>query len=193
LDWNPPENPNQKKAVAKIISQVPDSCDWKAGFIGKYGAELGIEAKPLPYPSATLPEPVTVTVAVTGTVEPKGSLSPAKLTTSNCPTEKIIEIYHDVLPELPAVRIKTAGRDRAVKARWQWVLTSKKPDGTRRAETTDAGLEWFKNYFTRTRDNEFLMGQTPRTGDHKNWQCDFDFLLTEKGMKHVIEKTRETA
>jgi hypothetical protein len=37
------------------------------------------------------------------------------------------------------------------------------------------------------------MGRTGRQGEHANWQCDLDFLLTEKGMKHVIEKTKETA
>jgi hypothetical protein len=39
----------------------------------------------------------------------------------------------------------------------------------------------------------WLTGRGPRSGDHANWQCDLDFLLTDKGMKHVIEKTREAA
>lgn len=29
LEWNPPENPNQWKAVEKVISSVPDECCWK--------------------------------------------------------------------------------------------------------------------------------------------------------------------
>lgn len=71
LEWNPPENPNQIKAAAKMAAQIPDSCDWKASFIGEHGVSLGLvtpKTEPLPNPSGTLPQPVTVTVteAVTG-------------------------------------------------------------------------------------------------------------------------------
>lgn len=65
LEWNPPENPNQKKSAAKMAAQVPDSCSWKADFIGKCAVLLGLEPEPLPNPLPTLPQPVTVTVTVT--------------------------------------------------------------------------------------------------------------------------------
>lgn len=71
LEWNPPENPNQKKAAAKMAEQVPDSCSWKDSFIGKYGCFLGIQedkTEPLANPLPTVPQPVTVTVAVTEAV-----------------------------------------------------------------------------------------------------------------------------
>jgi hypothetical protein len=32
-----------------------------------------------------------------------------------------------------------------------------------------------------------------RSGAHANWRCDIDFLLTDKGMRHVIEKTEAAA
>jgi hypothetical protein len=32
LEWNPPENPNQWKAVNKLAASVPDGCKWKKGF-----------------------------------------------------------------------------------------------------------------------------------------------------------------
>jgi hypothetical protein len=69
LEWNPPENPNQIKAAAKMALQVPDSCSWRASFIGKHGVYLGLvtpKTEPLPNPSKTLSQPVTVTVTVTG-------------------------------------------------------------------------------------------------------------------------------
>ncbi len=120
--------------------------------------------------------------------EPNGSSSPAKL--PPCPTTALIDLYHELLPELPACKVQSDGRIRAIGKAWKWALTSKKPDQTRRAETAEQALEWFRNYFERTRDNDFLMGRTPRTGEHANWKCDLDFLLTERGMKHVIEKTQ---
>ena len=51
LEWNQPENPNQRKAVAKIATQVPAECAWNLDFMrvcGKFwGAETPAEAKGL--------------------------------------------------------------------------------------------------------------------------------------------------
>lgn len=123
--------------------------------------------------------------------EPNGSMSPAKLPT--CKTAGVIDLYHDILPELPRAKLQTKSRERAIRKVWDWTLTSKKMGGERRAETSEQALDWFRGFFTRARDNDFLMGRTAKTGDHANWQCDLDFLLSEKGMKQVIEKTKESA
>lgn len=68
LEWNPPENPNQRKAAAKMAAAVPDECAWKRDFMRVCGESLGLDApteqEPLRNPSQTVPEPVTVTVAV---------------------------------------------------------------------------------------------------------------------------------
>lgn len=121
----------------------------------------------------------------------KAHTSPAKL--PPCPIDRVIEVYHEALPELPAVRLKTKDRARALSKVWGWVLTSKKADGERRAQSEDEAVEWFSDYFARVRDNDFLMGKTPRSGEHAGWRCDIDYLLSDKGMKQVIEKTGATA
>lgn len=123
--------------------------------------------------------------------EPNGSVASGDLPA--CKTQAMVDLYHEVLPELPAVRLMNDPRKKALSKFWRWVLTSEKPDGTRRAQTADEALAWLRDYFDRARDNDFLMGRTNRGADHANWQCDLDFLLTDKGMKHVIEKTREAA
>ena len=33
LEWNPPENPNQRKAAAKQAFMTPIECYWKAAFM----------------------------------------------------------------------------------------------------------------------------------------------------------------
>lgn len=43
------------------------------------------------------------------------------------------------------------------------------------------------------RDNDFLMGRGHKAPGHESWACDLDFLLTDKGKRHVIEKTKELA
>jgi hypothetical protein len=37
------------------------------------------------------------------------------------------------------------------------------------------------------------MGRMARAPGHEGWQCDLDFLLGDKGLKAVIEKTEVTA
>jgi uncharacterized protein YgfB (UPF0149 family) len=110
-----------------------------------------------------------------------------------CDTNSVVSLYHEILPELPAVRLMNDNRRKAVSAFWRFVLTSKKSDGTPRATDAVQAMEWIRGYFTRARDNDFLMGRGNKAQGHEGWQCDFDFLLTEKGKKHVIEKTREAA
>lgn len=89
LDWNPPENPNQRKAGAKLVNQIPDACAWKPAFMRACGHILGIEVpdetpppvEPLANPLPTVTEPVSVSGAVTGagvTTEPSGSVGDAK-------------------------------------------------------------------------------------------------------------------
>lgn len=116
--------------------------------------------------------------------------SPAKLTT--CPLDQIVAVYHEVLPELPKVRVMDKAREKAIRERWAWVMSSTRPDGTRRAETLEQGLTWFREYFGLTRENDFLMGRTPRSGEHANWRPDIEFLCKSQGLKHVLEKTPET-
>jgi hypothetical protein len=123
--------------------------------------------------------------------EPIGSVASGDLPA--CKTQAMVDLYHEVLPELPAVRLLNDPRKKALSRLWKWILTSAKADGARRAHTSDEALSWLREYFGRARENDFLMGRTGRSGEHANWQCDLDFLLTDKGMKHVIEKTKEPA
>ena len=110
-----------------------------------------------------------------------------------CPSEAIVAMYHDVLPTLPRCRLMPASRVKALHKVWAWVLSSTKSDGNQRATTADEALAWLRGYFERAGENDFLMGRTSRSAEHANWQCDLDYLLTDRGMKQAIEKTRDAA
>ncbi|EED68359.1 hypothetical protein SR914_25440 [Comamonas testosteroni] len=107
-----------------------------------------------------------------------------------CPVDKIVGLYHEQLPELPSVKLLNDKRKRALRKIWRWVLTSKKSDGQPRATTAEEACAWLRGYFHRATKNDFLMGRGQRSAEHAGWQCDLDFLLTDNGMKHVIEKTK---
>ncbi|MES2973390.1 MAG: hypothetical protein V4757_07265 [Pseudomonadota bacterium] len=55
LEWNPPENPNQRKSAAKIAAAVPAECAWKLDFMRVCGPLVGLEVPPPPNPPATVP------------------------------------------------------------------------------------------------------------------------------------------
>ena len=120
--------------------------------------------------------------------EPNGSVGKAD-PLPRCDTQSVVNLYHEVLPELPAVRLMSDQRRRAISSLWRFVLTSKKSDGTPRATNADEAMDWIRGYFARARDNDFLMGRGQKAAGHEGWQCDLDFLLSEKGKKHVIERT----
>lgn len=114
-----------------------------------------------------------------------------------CPYGAIVDAYHAALPTLPKVRLRDGPtwvlRQKAMRSVWCWVLSSRKTDGTPRAETAEQGLAWIAGYFARASQNDFVMGRTPRSAEHAGWRADFDFLLSSNGLKQVIEKTQDKA
>lgn len=81
MDWNPIENPNQAKAAAKLVAQMPQ-CAAKYMLlqaIRRIGRYLDLlDREPFPNPSETLPEPGTGTGTGegTGAKEMAAKLSP---------------------------------------------------------------------------------------------------------------------
>lgn len=57
LDWNPPDNPNQRKSCVKLAGTIPDECGWKLEFMRVSGRLIGIEPPENPNPSPTVSEP----------------------------------------------------------------------------------------------------------------------------------------
>ena len=57
LEWNKPENPNQRKSAAKIALSVPDACSWKQAFMRCSAEVLAIELPESPNCSETLEKP----------------------------------------------------------------------------------------------------------------------------------------
>lgn len=107
----------------------------------------------------------------------------------DCPFSEIIAAYHEALPNLPQVRLETDDRKAAMRKLWVWLLTSKADDGDLRCQDAEQAMAWVRAYFAQAGQNDFLMGRTQRSSEHSAWVADFDFLLSRKGMKHVIEKT----
>ena len=142
-------------------------------------------------PATAIPTPTPTPTPTPKKREAKASSSAAKLPT--CPYNNIVGLYHEILPELPGVRVMDKDRETAILEFWTWVLTTNRPDGTPRASTADDAIAWTRDYMSRARDNDFIMGRGPRSPDHPNWRCTIEYLLSTRGMKRVIEETRVAA
>lgn len=93
----------------------------------------------------------------------------------SCPVEQIVEAYADILPGLLPVQRITDARRKAIQARW-------------REDKERQTIGWWRGYFERVRESDFLMGKcSPTQGRPTSWQADFDWLIKPTNMQKVVE------
>jgi len=91
-----------------------------------------------------------------------------------CPYQAIVDLYHQALPELPAVAILNAGRKRALQARW-------------RESDVHRDLGFWAEYFFQVKTSDFLMGRVPGRNGSKAFRATFDWLLAPSNFVKVVE------
>jgi len=104
-----------------------------------------------------------------------------------CPHKKIIAIYHEELPELPAVQVWGDASRSNLKARW-------------REDSARQSPEWWRWFFCEyIRPSDFLMGRV------KEWQASLDWIVRPRNFQKIMnglyvnkggglsQKRRETA
>lgn len=179
LEWNKPENPNQRKSAAKIALSVPDECAWKLDFIEDSSEILGIEDQAQNNRSATVgkqflnqkqeqkqeqeyssPDGEGDKPAGAGVVDP-------------CPHQQIIDAYHRILPMGRQVREWTPARAAALRSRWR--------DNPKRQS-----VEWWERFFGYVAKSDFLTGKT-QSGDRRPFEVSLDWLVKSENMAKVIE------
>lgn len=178
------QNPHKNEVPSELPAPVSEVVPNKSEQIPNKSEALGLT-----------PDSLNLTPDSLIKEEPSGScrLAPPSDRQPSCPHEQIVKLYHDKLPDLPAVRVMDEKRKRKLKGFWVWVLTSKKSDGTPRAIGADQALTWIGQYFERASANDFVMGRIERNGGHANWKADIEYLCGESGRKQVIERTAVTA
>ena len=87
------------------------------------------------------------------------------------PYEEIVSLYHEILPELPRVKLLTDKRKAWIKTRWN-------------EDPQRQDLQWWREYFESVRDQAHLMGDNDR-----GWKADLEFLVKADKMARVLEKS----
>lgn len=93
-----------------------------------------------------------------------------------CPIDEVIAIYHETLPTSPQVRVRTAARDKSIRARWQQFYQ----EGDFKDKA--GGIECFRWYFGQVKASPFLTGQTD-----KPFRPDLEWLTKQSNFAKVIE------
>ena len=100
----------------------------------------------------------------------------------NGPTQKIVDLYHKILPELPKVTLITSARQTATRSRWRDLY------GAKDFETLEQGLEVFKTYFEIVKSRDFLMGRCkPGAGREVPFRASYDWLMKQANFMKVCE------
>jgi len=95
----------------------------------------------------------------------------------DCPHQQIIALYHEILPEMPRVKIWEGARPKNLAARWKQVFTHKK------IASPEQGVEYFRKLFTYIRGSPFLMGQTA-----KPFRCNLGWIVTADNYRKIVEE-----
>ena len=92
---------------------------------------------------------------------------------STCPAQKIVDLYHKILPELPQCKKLTEKRRSYMRARWNNGL----PD-----------LDHWEKFFVAIRTSPFLMGNTTAARDRtKPFIADLEWIINSTNYVKILE------
>jgi hypothetical protein len=94
-----------------------------------------------------------------------------------CPQQKILSLYREILPSLPDIRTLRPNLQSQVRARWNEKCHEKG------FSSQEEGLEYFRKFFTYVSNNDFLTGRK-NTGQRK-WRCSYAWLMKAENFDKV--------
>lgn len=98
----------------------------------------------------------------------------AKPAVQACPHQAIVDLYHQVLPELPGVALLNDARRRHLQSRW-------------REHAAHQSLDFWREYFLTVKASPFLMGRVPGRMGAKPFRATFDWLIAPSNFVKVVE------
>lgn len=104
----------------------------------------------------------------------------------NCPAEAIIDLYHELMPLNPSVKVLNEARRRTIRARWKEAAELDcQPFGyTDRA----SGIAAWRRFFEVCAESDFLTGKAPPTQPGRPpFIADIDFLMSPAGFAKCLE------
>lgn len=91
-----------------------------------------------------------------------------------CPHQAIVDLYHEILPELPSVALLNKTRKQHLQSRW-------------REHAAHRDLAFWREYFESVKASAFLMGKVPGRNGGKPFRATFDWLIAPSNFVKVVE------
>ena len=177
-------NPRADKEIAKFKEFAEAG---RRGAQKRWGNDSLPIATPLPPyspPNATPiatnnQEPITNNHINTNIVEDKPS-TPAKIV--DCPHERLLDLWQEVLPEMPQhLRSQwNAARQQALRVRWKAIWTSED------MASEEEALDYWRRLFQFIRQSKFLMGKVS-VKDRPAFQITLEWLIKPTNWSKVVE------
>lgn len=102
-----------------------------------------------------------------------------------CPHDKIIDLYHELLPVCPRVADWTDARQTLLRGRWR---ERAKPKGKARGYgTMEDGLVWWRDFLAYCAKSEFLTGRAPGRDGKPPFMANLEWIVTPSNFVKIIE------
>lgn len=119
--------------------------------------------------------------------------TPAKHKKQKAPYELIMQMYNEILHELPPATELTDARKKLMDGYWYWLFNTNRTSGKRKATNYEEAIEYSKDFFYSITQDDFVMGRTPKTANHQNWKATIDYILSQRGRTKCVEMARYRA
>lgn len=121
-----------------------------------------------PHPGTSCPQNRKGTIK-----EPSGASTSTRDGSNQAPVDQIVELFNELLPELPRVVLVNKDRKSKIQARW--------------AESpVHQDLDFWRDFFGMVQASEWLMGRVGGR-DNKPFRCNFDWLVAPTNFVKVVE------
>lgn len=104
-----------------------------------------------------------------------------------CPGNELVDLYHELMPNNPRVKVANPARKGAIKARWREAAAlTCEPFGY---TTRSGGLAAWRQFFEICAESKFLTGQAQAQPGKPPFVANIDFIFSPSGFAKILENT----
>lgn len=102
-----------------------------------------------------------------------------------CPSGTLVNLYHELMPSNPRVKVLSKARKSAIRSRWlEAAALDCKPFGY---STRSGGLAAWRQFFEVCAESKFLTGLAPPKPGQVAFVADIDFIFSPSGFAKTLE------
>lgn len=159
--------------------------DSSAQRVAKHRAAKKAAAKVASNDEVTLPQQKSNALDTDTDTEEQLHTSSGDDDLRRCPVGTLVNLYHELMPDNPQVKVVNETRKRLIRARWaEAAKLDCEPFGY---TTRSAGIEAWRAFFAVCAESKFLTGRAPGERGKPPFMADIDFLFSASGFAKTLE------